>query len=183
MASIYDKISQRLAPAIRKYQDVTLLFGGTQTQIMRISKSTLNALPGGDFDAFGHANDTPTGEVMDDVGILYPQGMLEIFMDINNGQARITSYDLIELLPIQMIMRFNGEQSAKSVDLQAGDLIVDVMRDENGNKIPIVMEVTKTYGQFFVKDIVAKKCDLVMRWAQLETSIQTAIDNYIVSIT
>jgi hypothetical protein len=176
-----DSISRRVSTALRKFQDVTLKIVGTKTQILRIQHS----VP----DIFGHTDETLRRTVINNVVIAYPFNNVEIYgkRDTPAGpQYRFRALDMWEFLPISVKVPFFASDNSESgtyedtpVDLEVGDLIVDVVFDHVQTKIPIVMEITRARGTFNHKDLAGRDYEAALKRGTLNPDIKWAIRDYV----
>jgi len=173
--SIVDKISNALSPVIRKLQDhkVGVLLG-TEIQILRINVSKA--------DAFGETKETVNTAIIDNVIINHPfGGNVEMFENYKDQTNTIdsTAIDIWDVLPITMQVLFNPELKDRAVSIKRGDIIVEKLKDEFGNNIPLIYQVTRTYGSFFVKNLVARHYELALYRSMLNKTIQYQIDLFL----
>lgn len=183
-----DKVSDLLSPAIRKVGDFHITLTGTQTSIMRITKKSDEAFAGQDYDVFGDFDQKFAAQMMNNVIIKYPFNDIQIFVDkyneigIDTQVSDFNSFDITELLPIEMVVQFNGDYQTDPIVMIKGDIVVDVVYDENKNKIPVIMEITKMRATMFAKNIVRKVADLSLHRGPLEKEIMDRIKQYIASL-
>lgn len=175
--SFRDNFTQKLAPVYRRLLNINIQLHGTKTTVLRIFRTRVNR-----FGDFGFTFDT---QVIGNTIIRYPFTNLEMFGKRGDAnpqglkQSEVHALDLTDLLPIEMTVEFVGEYADDPINIQRDDIIVDILKDEFGRKIPVVMQVTKLLGSFFGKDIVSKKVELSLVRGQLEEELQTKIDAYI----
>jgi hypothetical protein len=183
--SLMDKVSRALAPVIRRISDISVILTGTRVNLLRISKG-IDPFTNKRRDVLGdRAPVTWTATVLSNVIIKYPFSKVEIFAERkgNDMKFHINGYDMMEFLPVELSLQFTGSNAESDpIDIVKGDYIVDVLYDEHNNPIPFVMEVTKTYGSFFVKDIVSKTAEMTLVRGTLDAQIQNEIDKYIENI-
>jgi len=175
--SIVDIIARQLAPVYRKLNDLyvnTTL--GVECNVLYISRSV---------DVFGDTTETLTSNLINNVIINHPYGgnveLFEIYKSLTQ-QIQTGSIDIWEVLPITMKVPLQSDKTTTAMNIKRGDLIVEVLFDEHGNKIPIVMEVTKIFGTFLVKELIAKKYELTLFRGQLSDDILTIINTYITNL-
>ena len=175
MKSIVDNISEKLAPVYRKLNDFhvnTLL--GTECNILRIRVSTA--------DVFGETQETVTSDIVSNVIITHPYSssvqIYDYYNDVIN-QVDTGAIDIWDVLPIILKVPFSGEEDESSVSVKRGDIIVELLTDEHDNKIPLIMEVTKSFGSFHVKSMIAKKFEMTLYRGILSSSIQYEVDQYL----
>jgi hypothetical protein len=173
--SIVDQISEKLSPVIRKLNDfhITTLLG-TECKILRITKT----VP----DVMGETQESVATYVLDNVIIKHPYAsnvqMFESYSDIQK-QVNTGSLDIWDVLPIEMKVPLSGNIETESVAIKRGDIIVEIIKDENGNKIPLVMECTKLFGSLFIKNVVNKKYELTLYRGILSSSIREAVNTFV----
>jgi hypothetical protein len=173
--SIVDKLSSKLAPVYIKLQDHktgTLL--GTAIKVLRISMSTP--------DAMGETTETLISSVLDNVIITHPYaGKVQIFETYNDITKQINtgSIDIWDVLPIQMQVLFNGTFSTEAVSVKRGDLIIEILKDDKGNKLPLIMSVEKLFGSFLVKNMVARNYELTLYRGTLTSAIKNALNKFL----
>jgi hypothetical protein len=78
-----------------------------------------------------------------------------------------------------MKVPLSGNIETESVAIKRGDIIVEIIKDENGNKIPLVMECTKLFGSLFIKNVVNKKYELTLYRGILSSSIREAVNTFV----
>jgi len=178
--SIVDKLSHKLSPVLRNLSDLRIKkLLGIETQVLRIAYSN--------EDSLGQSDETIESNIIDNVTIQYPSGDIRIHMDRDNVNEQIdmSSFDLWDILPIKLQIPFkpNTNYDTEAVAIQEGDIIVNVFLDENDNKIPIVMQVTKVLGNFRTRFLVKKNYNLTLYRSIPEAALQTAIDTYVNNLT
>lgn len=180
--SLMDKVSKALSPVMRKISDISVILTGTRVNLLRISKG-IDPFTGKRRDVLGdRAPVIWTGTLLSNVVIKYPFSKLELFAERKGSELKfsITGYDMMEFLPVELSLQFSGENAETDpIDVVKGDYIVDVLYDEHNNPIPFVMEITKTFGSFFVKDIVSKSAEMTLVRGKLDIQIQNEIDKYL----
>ena len=173
--SIVDTISEKLAPVVRKLNDFnikTLL--GTECKILRITKTIA--------DVMGETQESVASYVLDNVIIKHPYAanvqMFETYDSINQ-QINTGSIDIWDLLPIQLKVTLSGNIDEEAIAIKRGDIIVEIIKDENGNKIPLIMECTKLFGSLFVKQVINKQYELTLYRGILSSSIREAVNTFV----
>lgn len=175
MKSIVDNLSEKLAPIYRKLNDFhvnTLL--GTECNVLRIRVSTP--------DVFDETEETVTSDIVSNVIITHPySSSVQIYDYYNDVTKQVNSgaIDIWDVLPIILKVPFSGEEDESSVSVKRGDIIVELLTDEHNNKIPLIMEVTKSFGSFHVKSMIAKKFEMTLYRGILSSSIQYEVDKYL----
>lgn len=177
--SLLDRISERLAPVMRIVSDLNITLMGTQVSVLRLSRR-VDEFTGKKHNVFGDKDYDWEATVVNNVLIKYPFSKLELFEEKTpTNTYQVNSFDMTEFLPIELSLQFNGDYEQDPVVLKRGDYIVDVLRDEQNNKIPFVMEIVKTYGSFFGKHIVGKSADMVLIRGELPPYLQLQVDKYV----
>lgn len=173
--SIVDKLTEKLAPVYRKLNDHTVgNLLGTECKVLRITKTTP--------DVMGETKESVSSTVIDNVIITHPySSSVQLFETYNNitNQINTGSIDIWDVLPITMKIKLSGDTSTVAVSVKRDDLIVEILTDQHGNKIPLIMQVTKVFGSFFAKTLIAQKYELTLYRGTLSTTIRTAIDNFL----
>lgn len=173
--SIVDDISEKLAPVLRKLNDFNVLtLLGTECKILRITKTTP--------DVMGETKESVSTYVIDNVIIKHPYASnVQMFESYNQVQKNIqtNSIDLWDILPITLKVPLYGNVETESVSIKRGDIIVEILKDENGNKIPLIMECTKLFGGLFIKQVVGKQYELTLYRGILSSSIREAVNNFV----
>ena len=173
--SIVDSLSEKLSPVLRKLNDFnikTLL--GTECKILRITKTVA--------DVMGETQESVASYILNNVIIKHPYAsnvqMFETYDGINQ-QVNQGSIDIWDLLPIQLKVPLSGNIDEEAIAIKRGDIIVEIIKDENGNKIPLIMECTKLFGSLFVKQVINKQYELTLYRGILSSSIREAINTFV----
>ena len=170
--SISDKLARVLSPVMRKLQDVNVgEMVGTKVSLMRIIKTPINNM--GDMEY------TLETEIINNTILRYPLSEIELFDNIVNNNTETNTIDLWDILPIEMIVPFEGDDVETIKSIKKDDLFVDVLRDEHGTLIPIVLQVIRPIGAINVKYLVKRKYELSLFRGNLEQDIQDKINEYI----
>lgn len=172
--SVLDSLASALAPVIRDLSQINIDLMGTSTQILRLTM--------GDEDSYGYSEGTYHSEIINNVVLKYPLSEVEIFDETENQISQTTSLTLQEILPIEMIIPFTGTDGIDPIGIEIDDIIVDVLKDEHGNKIPMVLSVKKIRAGFFGKYLVRKIFELSVVRGVLATALQTKIDAYVAGV-
>lgn len=173
--SIVDKITRNLAPVYRTLQDLKVgILLGTAIKVLRITKTTP--------DVMGETEETVSASVLDNVIIQHPYAskvqLFESYSQITQ-QISVGSIDIWDILPIQMQVLFNGTFASEAIEIKRGDLIIEILKDDKGNKLPLIMSVEKVFGAFLVKHQVGRNYELTLYRGILSSTIQTALDEFI----
>jgi len=166
--SILDRVSDSVSPVIRRLSDVQANVTGTNVKLLRVYKvvkpyykqrGTLQ-----EKSVLGDFKERLDSHELANVRINYPFNRIEIFQKRNmpTTDAPVTGIDIMDILPIEGELIFEGEYDKDPVFLQQHDKLVDVAFDERLNPIPMILEVTKFLGSFFGKNIVSKRVQLAL---------------------
>jgi hypothetical protein len=169
-----DILSSKLSDLYRKLSDLNIKILGTETSVLRITKSTPDVL--GDF------TETVSSQIINNVIIKYPTADIKLVNSTNSTTgAKTDAMDLWELLPIKLILPYytNFEYTTNPIALMEDDIIVHVLIDENNNKIPITMYVTLPKGVLFNRHLVKKVYDLTLYRGDTTSAMQTIITTYV----
>lgn len=187
--SLQDVLGQKMAPVLRCVNDKRIAIGGSQTSVLRIiteaapNNTVIDWIDEGPTDVVGDSVSKLQTQVIDDVIISYPFAKVELFERYNNGSYAsnlIEAIDTFEFLPITMKVPFNGDFTQDAIQLQKGDLIVDILKNAQGNFLPVILEVKRLVGDFSKKHLVSQAYELSLyRYSTLTNEIQTAIDTYL----
>jgi hypothetical protein len=178
--SLFDRLSSSLAPVMRRVADITTTLFGTKVNLLRISKD-IDSFTGKPMNVFGDYEQQWGSSILSNVVVKYPFSNVEIFSQLNQTDysSKTTGLDMMELLPIKIQLQFYGNFDVDPIVIKNGDILVDVLFDENYNPIPIIMEVKRTFGSFFGKDIVSKDAEMTLTRGGLDSQIQNEIDKYV----
>lgn len=184
--SILDRISDSISPIIRRLSDVNANVSGTAVQILRVYKEIPHHFKQRSSiqprSVLGDFKERLQTMVLSNVTIKYPFQAIEIFQsryENFSDQSKVDGIDVIDILPIEADLRFEGSYESDPIRLQQHDKLVDVFYDEHQNPIPIILEVTKFLGDFYGKNIVSKKCQLALYRGQIPQDMKAIVDDYI----
>lgn len=192
LESLKDKLNRGSAGLARKTGNIANAIGGTLVDVLRITHSVENALPGKTYDAYGYSEKKLAqfhAETITSVGIAFP-GKMEIFQErvANGSLIQTVTFDLIDFLPIRMAVSMNipdfplGQDPDESpINIKKNDLIVYVFRDELNNKVPIVMRVAKQFADPLGRHFVYKEYHLSLELTNLDGEIQDKINQWLAS--
>lgn len=172
--SIFDDVAKNVAPVLRRLQDININVTGTKCKVLRITI--------GEKDSMGDHEDSLYATVINNAIITHPYGSsVQIYENYNPTTmlTEVTAMDIYEFLPITMKIPFNGDIDEDQVEVKRGDIIVQVLFDDKGNKIPLVMQVTRILADFMNKHIVVKKYEMTLLRNEMEPMIKDAIQEYI----
>jgi len=173
--SIIDKLSKSLSPIYRQLQDFKVgILLGTSIKVLRISTSTP--------DVMGETQETLISSVLDNVIITHPYaGKVQIFESYSDITKQVSggSIDVWDILPINMQVLFTGDFTTEAISVKRGDLIIEILKDGKGNKLPLIMQIEKVFGAFLVKNLVARNYELSLYRGQLTSAIQNALNVFL----
>jgi hypothetical protein len=171
-----EKLAYVISPVIRKLTDLNIKLLGTETQVLRITNSTK--------DVFGQSVETLESQIIDNVILRYPTGDMRIWTDVSSQQSDMYTFDLWDILPIKLYIPFSASvnYATNPIALKEGDVIVHVILDENGHKIPVVMKIQKLLGTFLTRFLTKKSYNLTLYRGNIDSSIQTIINTYVNAI-
>jgi hypothetical protein len=187
--SIFDRISDAVSPIVRRLNDLQQGLYGTNTQILRIyrvvdpSYRQRNVLQ--NRSVLGDFKEKFEAKVIANVSIKYPFNNIEIFQYKNSQtqQTDVTGIDVSEILPIEAEILFEGDYDTDPISISLGDKLVDVFFDNNITPMPIILEVTKFFGNYFGKNIVSKKVNLSIHRGELNKQITDLVDEYVFNLS
>ena len=175
ITSIFDKIAQAVSPLLRQLSDVKVEQTGTKTSVLRLTKTSQNA--------FGDQRFVLESSIIDDVIIYYPLKDMETFASKEANQSlKSDALDLTELLPVTMHIKFKGDPNHEAFSIQANDIVVDTLFDENDNILPIILQVTRITSTFNSKFVVKRTYELSLFRGTMEDDIQEEVNQFIDSI-
>lgn len=192
LESLRDKLNRGSAGLARKTSNISNAIGGTLVDVLRITHSVDNPLPGKNYDAYGYSEKKLSqfhAETLTNVGLAFP-GKMEIFQErVSNGSLiQTVTFDLIEFLPIRMSVDMNipgfalgGNPDESPINIKRNDLIIYVFKDELNNKVPIVMRVEKQYTDPMGRHFVYKEYHLTLELTDLDGEVQDKINEWLVS--
>lgn len=171
--SIAEKINAVVAPLARKLNDVNIDLLGDEIDVLRITKKNL--------DIFGEYDSNIETNIISNVIIKHPWGNnVRLFQtpDQTTGQLETNAVDLWDLLPLEVYIKFSGDYITENVSLKIGDIIVEVLQDEYDNKIPLIIQITKVFGQFRSRFITGKRYEGALYRDTLTNDMQNIINQY-----
>lgn len=168
-----DILSEVSAQIKRALSDVTIDYLGTETQVLRIEL--------GEQDVMGDRDETLVTNLIANVIIKHPMGNNQwLFSTLNTDDTLQTdSINLWDILPISMKIKFAADFETEPVAIQKGDMIVELLQDENFNHIPVIYQVTKLLGGFEGKYLYQKQYELTLYRGTIPSDIQHQIDLFI----
>lgn len=194
--SILDKLSDRISPVIRRLSDINSGVEGTATQLLRVRrvvkphyKQTNTRFPNqsvlGDFKEQAETYNT---ETLSNISIKYSTQNIETFVlkDQETLETSITGIDINDVLPIIATLVFEGRYNNYDKDpisLVRGDKIVDCFFDEKQNACPIILEIGKTRGSYYGKNMVSKNIEMSIHRGKIPKDMSDIIEKYLSDIT
>lgn len=189
--SILDRISDSLAPVLRKLSDNQSKIYGTKTTLLRITRVVKPYYKQGNniqgMSVLGDYKEKYESHTLSSIQIKYPFNSIEFFQNkdkpVNaSPTSPITGIDLQDVLPVEAEIRFEGSYDEDPITIVKGDKLCDVLFDHKLNPMPIVLTVEKFLGNFFGKNIVSKKCTLSLHRGALDVEVQKIVDEYLEKI-
>lgn len=184
--SILDKISDSISPIIRRLSDINSNVTGTKAQVLRVYKEIPQHFKQRSSiqqrSVLGDFKERLQTMVLSNVTIKYPFQGIEMFQSREGNfsdETKMDGIDVIDILPIEADLRFEGSYESDPIRLQQHDKIVDVFYDEHQNPVPIILEVGKFLGDFFGKNVVSKKVQLALYRGQVPLDMKDIVDDYI----
>jgi hypothetical protein len=177
--SVLDQISDALALPMREIQDLKLDVGtGQKVSLLRITSSNYSEFD----DELEDKAYSLTASIVENAIMQYPLSERELASDLSGGGRETdTAIDLLDILPINVYINHEGDFNSNITSLKTNDLLVHILLDERGNKVPVILQVTRPIGQFLGKNLIRRSYRLALERGTLEAEIQTVIDNYVAS--
>ena len=173
--SIVDKVTEKISPVIRKLSDLSVKrLLGTEAEVMRISSVVINDM--------GETDEQVEATIIKEVLIKKPYSQrVQIFqtIDESTSEVNVGGLDLWELLPIEIRIPFKGNYEEEPVALKKNDLLIELLRDENGNAIPFIMQITRIHGAFHSKHIIGRFYEACLYRGALSPEISQKIQVYV----
>jgi len=170
-------MSYVFAKVARKMQDVNIASLGTKCQVLRIALGTP--------DSWGQSVDDLKDMLIDSVYIKHPFGSkINLFQRVNDANQNVESaaFDLYEFLPIEIKIPNYGDYEEDGIELVKGDLLVSIFYDQYKTAIPVILQITKCYGEFAVRHLCGRTYEATLFRGTPQDNIKTAIDLYIDSL-
>lgn len=180
--SVFENLSEKLSPVIRKLSDVALNLLGQQVKMIRISEIDDDINNDGYSDLLGDTTNSYQSQIVNNALIRLPASEIEIFPSKDNSNQSAESISITDFLPIIVSIPFEGNRDDTLVDMDSNDILVAIMEDHKGNKIPLVLQSPKQVSGFFGKYEVNRKYECTLHRGILEDEIQEHINNYIESL-
>ncbi len=173
----YDRINEDIANSLRKLQDIHIDITGTKTSLLRITES--------DVDLLGDTEYSLSSYLISNCVIEYPFSDIEILTYKDQTSSLQTdAISMWDILPVRLIVKLESSLSTtyESVNFDENDILVDVLYDQEGNKIPILLQSPVLKGTFKGKHLIQKTYECTLQRGTLEDDIQTIVDNYVVNL-
>jgi hypothetical protein len=177
LRTVADKLSNILAPTLRKLHNLNVGSLGTRCEVLRIAVGTK--------DDWGQSEDDLKDFVLTDVIIKHPwASTVQVFSTLNEAtqEPDASAIDISDLLPLSVYIPFAQDRDESAVNLMKGDLLVEVLYNEFGCSMPMVLQVTRTFGRFSVGFLCGKYYECCLYRGKLEDNIQNAVNLYCNSI-
>jgi len=170
----FDSISAKVAPVLRNLHDLYVnKISGSKTSLLRITSSRQ--------DLLGDETYSLNSYLIANTIIEYPFSDIEIFTQKDQqSTSKVEALSIWDMLPIKIyIPHSESTYQTEASNLDENDLLLDILYDSAGNKIPIYLQSPVTRGTFMGKQL-AQKCYFANLFrGNLETPIQNIVDNYI----
>lgn len=166
MASIQEKIEQAQIKALHKLYDNNIKLTGKSSLVFRYR---LEKNEYGDVTDYQFIKDDKI-----EIRIKYPGDLpLNRFRkseasDVVNN----SSLYLIDILPIQVFSKFDD-------NLLKGDFIVDQLKDENGNKINVLLAISESLGSINISNITMIRFDAGLYSGEIPAKLQKKLDQIV----
>lgn len=187
--SITDKISKVISPVVRKLTDLNSQLTGTKILLLRLYKYVpeYNKVKNNiqNRNVLGDYKEGIQSQIISNMRIEYPFSKVEIFQSRNgNWSSSLNVYgiDMIESLPIEATIMFNGNHDTEPININQHDKIIDVFFDDKDNYFPIIFEVTKFLADFFGKNLINRKVQLTIYRGEITEEMRYHIDNFVKQI-
>lgn len=173
--SFVDKLSKRLAPIMRRLVDMNVMLAGSEVNALILTVDEVNSLEDVDISILS--------ERTIPVQIKFP-GSITIFRnrDIDGNYVDDGSIFVEDIIPIEMYVTFTNEPTATNRTVEETDIVFYVLNDDHNNKIPQVMQITRSLGSFMVKEMVYKKY-IIAPWRSMEIPIWDSVKDYVDSLS
>lgn len=169
-----DILAELSASVKRDLSDLQIDYLGTESQVLRIELR--------DRDVLGDRDETLVTNLIANVVIKHPMGNKQWLFSHSDSTTDTSTSDAIniwEILPITMKIKYNADYTTEPVNIQKGDMIVEILKDENNNNLPVIYQVTKLLGGFEGKYLYQKEYDLTIYRGEIPHDIQNAINLFI----
>lgn len=174
MKSIVDKLTGITSPVIRQLSDLNIkTFLGTETNLLRIVRT--------EPDVMGEYDEQLESSIINNALVKKPYApRVQMFQSLDDyNMTTVEGIDLWEILPIDVRVPFKGDYETEEVSLKKGDLLIEILRDENNNKIPFVMQVTRLNGAFHNKHMVGKYYECCLYRGNFPLDVKQKIQEYL----
>ena len=176
--TVVSKLSNALSPVIRELGNLSVSLAGTKVLLIRTNIQSV--------DEWEETEEGIETQIIDNAVLIYPNANIRVSNEINSEQMnQINALSIMDLIPVKMRIKFQSKKETyeeNTINVKVNDIIVDVKIDENQNKIPIILTVSKIGGYFFEKNLVGLEFQLTRKNGILENNIEEAITNFIVEV-
>jgi len=186
MKSIHDKLGRKLSILNRKSVKINTKLNGTEISLIRIDKYSLDSFAERNYDVFGHSDYRPklAFDIVGNCLLKYPQQKFDAFSVLDDNYQMVTkAFDVNDILPIKLTINFGEDIINEPINMMVGDWLIDIKLDENGNKIPLILEITKTDMETRGKFLIKRTADLALVRRNLSLELKQIITNYINGFT
>lgn len=176
--SVWESISKNIAPVIRKLTDISIKLVGLPTSVIRIVEIIDDVNDDGFGDMIGDTTYHYEASIIENVILQLPFNEVESFPSKDTTDQSTEALTIEGFLPIIMSIPFEGNRNSVPIELDENDLIIFMMYDSKGNKIPMIFQSPKITSGFFGRYEVVRKYELTLFRGVLEDGIQEIVDDY-----
>ncbi len=168
--SIQSKLSDKTIARKRKMFDLYIKRRGKESNVvqLKIEKDMY-----GDSQAITIIGKGSITAIID-----YPKKLPLTRSRKDTDQAKIdsnTDVFFYEILPIEIITKWAD-------NVERGDLLIDIIFDENKSPLPIILEVTNVLGAFDQQSLIWKQSLAALYNGEINSAVQAEIDTIVSSI-
>lgn len=172
--SVTEKVTAKIAPITRKLMNISLRMLGYPSQILRITESNETLM--GDVDY------TYTSQIVNNVIIDLPFSEVDMLTTKDSSSQAGEAFSLTDLLTIDMYIPYEGDKDQDAIQIDENDIIVLVVFDGYGNKIPIRFQGPRLIAGMIGRYEGLRKYELTLVRGKMEDAIEQQIDDYIESL-
>lgn len=172
--TVVSKLSNALSPVIRELGNLSVALAGTKVLVVRTKVVSV--------DEWDEVEEGVETFVIDNAVLIYPANNVRVSSVIDGDDNILTALSIMDLLPVKMRVKFKNNKETyedNSINVKVGDLIIDLKLDENLNKIPIILKISKIDGFFFEKNLVGLEYQLTRQTGIIEEEIADVIKDYL----
>jgi len=173
--TINDKLAKKLVPVMRTLQDLNQKILGKEVSLLRITVIS--------EDMMGQTETALDTAITDNCIVQYPTGDIRMHVDTSGYLLDTESFSLWDILPITIFTPYETDKAdgynESLIAFKTGDIIVDVFLDEQGNKFPIIMEITNIIGSFRTRYLLKRKYEATLVRGTLGAEYQDVINTYV----